>query len=230
MRIDIIQQKDLMEVIMALNIMQKLSYGVYAVTTWRDGEPKGCIANCAIQVTAAPTETFAVSIHHDNYTNECIKKSGKFAISVLAKDSSPAIIGALGFKSGRDTDKFQNVETKVEGKLPVIADSCGYIVCDVIDTMETPTHTVFLGKLVASGTFGDREQMTYDYYHKVVKGTSPKNAPTFDPNASAQPPASKGTKKYRCTICGYEYEGDELPDDFTCPLCGVGKELFEEVK
>lgn len=206
-------------------IEQKLSYGVYAVTTWRDGKPQGCIANCAIQVTSSP-ETFAVSIHRDNYTNECIKKSGRFAVSVLAEDSDPAVIGALGFRSGRDTDKFANVGYKVCGKLPVISDSCGYIVCEVTDTMETPTHTVFLGKKTAGDTFGDRKQMTYDYYHRVVKGSSPKNAPTY---VEANEKSSPAKKKFRCTLCGYEYEGDELPADYTCPICGVGPELFEEV-
>ncbi len=212
---------------MAKDVTQKLSYGVYAVTTWRDGEPKGCIANCAIQVTAEPA-TFAVSIHHDNYTNECIKKSGKFAVSVLAVDSDPKIIGALGFKSGRDRDKFDGVEWKVCGKLPVIADGCGYLACDVIDTMETPTHTVFLGRLVSSELFGDREQMTYDYYHKVVKGSSPKNAPTYNAEAAAEA-QTKPTRKFKCTVCGYVYDGDELPDDYQCPICGVGKDLFEEI-
>lgn len=210
-----------------MNIAQKLSYGVYAVTTWRDGEPKGCIANCAIQVTSEPA-TFAVSINHDNYTNECIKKSGKFAVSVLAKDSDPKIIGALGFKSGKACDKFEGVEWKVCGKLPVIVDGCGYLACDVIDIWETPTHTVFLGKLTSSEAFGDREQMTYDYYHKVIKGSSPKNAPTYNAEAAEEANA-KPVRKFKCTVCGYVYEGDELPEDYQCPICGVGIDLFEEI-
>lgn len=206
------------------NIMQKLSYGVYVVTTWSEGEPKGCIANCAVQITSAPA-TFAVSINHANFTNKCIKKCGKFAISVLATDSDPAIIGTFGFKSGETFDKFAEVGYKVEGKLPVIADSCGYIVCDVIDTMETSTHTVFLGEVRASGAFGDREQMTYDYYHKVIKGRAPKNAPTYvEPQADAEKPQKK---RYVCSVCGYVYEGEEMPDDYACPICGVGKEMFK---
>lgn len=214
---------------MALKIEQKLSYGVYAVTTWRDGEPKGCIANCAIQVTSEPA-TFAVSINHDNYTNECIKKSGKFAISVFAESTDPKIIGALGFKSGRDTDKFADVAWKVCGKLPVITDSCGYIACDVIDTMETATHTVFLGKLTSSDAFDARPQMTYDYYHKVVKGSSPKNAPTYVEKTEDEKNEGGKKRKFRCTLCGYVYEGDELPADYICPICGVGPELFEEIE
>lgn len=212
-------------------IIKKLSYGVYAVTTWTNGKPTGCIANSVMQVTAKPA-MFAVCINHDNFTNECIKKTGKFAINILAETSAPSLIGTFGFKSGRDIDKFEGVGYTVESRLPVLNDCCGYIVCDVKDAMETPTHTVFLGEHVASGLFGDLAPMTYDYYHKVIKGGAPKNAPTYVESNSAAPTenAKKPTKKFRCTVCGYEYEGDELPDDFVCPLCGVGPDLFEEVK
>ncbi|MCH5165559.1 MAG: flavin reductase [Clostridiales bacterium] len=211
-------------------ITTKISYGVYVVTTWTEGKPTGCIANSIMQVTSKPA-TFAVSINHDNFTNECIKKTGKFAISVLAEDSDPAIIGTFGFKSGRDTDKFANVGYAVESRLPVLDDSCGYIVCDVIDTMETSTHTVFLGEVKASEQYGDRKQMTYDYYHKVIKGKSPKTAPTYvEAQESAQGASeAKPKRKYVCEICGYVYEGDELPDDITCPICGVGKDQFKEI-
>ena len=211
-------------------ITTKLSYGVYVVTTWTDGKPTGCIANSIMQVTSQPA-TFAVSINHDNFTNECIKKTGKFAISVLAEDSDPAIIGTFGFKSGRDTDKFANVGYAVESRLPVLDDSCGYIVCDVIDTMETSTHTVFLGELKASSQYGDRKQMTYDYYHKVIKGKSPKTAPTYVESQEPEQGATdaKPKRKFICEVCGYIYEGDEIPDDFTCPICGVGKDQFKEM-
>ncbi len=211
-------------------ITQKLSYGMYVVSSVADGKPCGCIANCAVQITAEP-ETFAVSINHDNYTHGAIKKSGKFALSVLSVDSSPDIIRTFGFKSGKNTDKFASAQYSTVGGLPIITDSCGYIVCDVIDTMETPTHTVFLGKLVASELFNDAEPMTYDYYHKVIKGSSPKNAPTYvSPKAAASKPVEKPKRKFVCAICGYVYEGEDLPDDLVCPICGVGAEMFAEIK
>ncbi|MDE7163938.1 MAG: flavin reductase [Clostridiales bacterium] len=207
------------------NILTKLSYGVYIVTTWVDGRPTGCVANSIMQVTAEPA-TFAVSINRDNFTNACIKDIGKFAISVLAESSDPKLIGTFGFKSGRDIDKFEGVDYSVQSRLPVLNDGCGYIVCDVIDSMETETHTVFLGKMTACDMFGSKTPMTYDYYHKVIKGGAPKTAPTYMEGASGEPQSSG--KKYRCTICGYVYEGDEVPDDYLCPICGVGKDLFEE--
>ena len=160
------------------NVFHKLSYGVYVVSTWDNGRPTGCTANSAMQITSTPA-TIAVSINHDNYTNKCINETGKFAISIMAEDSTPSIIGTFGFKSGKDNDKFSEVEYRVRDYLPVVSDACGYIVCDVTDRMETATHTVFLGEVKGAELFGDREAMTYNYYHKVIKGKSPKNAPTY---------------------------------------------------
>lgn len=160
------------------DITQKLSYGMYVVTSLDGETPKGCIANCAAQITAEPA-TVAVSMNHDNYTNKCIQKTKRFAVSVLAVDSDPMMIRTFGYRSGATFDKFAGVPYEMRDGLPVIPDGCGYFTCDVIDVMDTPTHTVYLGKIVESAVNADREQMTYDYYHQVIKGSSPKNAPTY---------------------------------------------------
>ncbi len=211
------------------DVTTKLSYGLYVLTSWSDGKPVGCIVNCAMQITAIPA-SFAVSVNHDNFTTECIKKTGKFAICILAEDSDPSLIGTFGFKSGRDIDKFDKVGYTVESRLPVINDSCGFIVCDVINTMESETHTVFLGAQVAAEQYGDRTPMTYDYYHKVIKGKSPKNAPTYRADSEQAADAPIKTRKFKCEICGFVYEGDELPEDYICPICGVGPEHFTEIE
>lgn len=212
---------------MNTNIFRKLSYGVYVVSTWDNGRATGCTANSAMQITSSPA-TIAVSINHDNYTNQCIENSGKFAISILAEDSEPSIIGTFGFRSGRDTDKFDMVDYSVKDYMPVVNDSCGYIVCNVIDKMETATHTVFLGEVVGGDTFGDREAMTYAYYHKVVKGKSPKNAPTYLPEQE-EVKEEKKLRRFKCEVCGYIYEGEELPEDYKCPVCGMGVDKFTEI-
>lgn len=205
----------------------KLSYGVYVISTWDEGRPTGCTANSAMQITSKPA-SIAVSINHDNYTNKCIAGSGRFAISILAEDSDPSIIGTFGFRSGKDVDKFEQVEYRVEDHMPVITDSCGYIVCRVIDKMETATHTVFLGEVEGAELFGNRNAMTYAYYHQVVKGKSPKNAPTYIPEE--EEPKETGTvKKFRCQVCGYVYEGAEAPADYKCPVCGMGTDKFTEI-
>ena len=157
----------------------KLSYGVYIVTSWADGgKPTGCTANSAMQVTSNPA-TVAVSINHDNFTNECIKSAGRFAVNILGEKSDPLLIGTFGFRSGRDGDKFAAMPP-VKDYLPIVDGAIAYITCKVIDTMESPTHTVFLGEVVGAEILNnDDTPMTYAYYHNVIKGKSPKNAPTY---------------------------------------------------
>ncbi len=208
------------------NIFRNLSYGVYIISTMDDGRATGCTANSAMQITSSPA-TVAISINHDNYTNECIKKFGKFSISILAQDSKPLLIGKFGFSSGRDVNKFQDVDFKIVEGTPIIQDSCGYIVCKVIDTMETATHTVFLGEVTEGDVLGsDRTPMTYAYYHNVIKGKSPKNAPTYLPEEESE---SEQKKKYKCEVCGYVYEGETLPPDFKCPVCHQGADKFKKI-
>lgn len=156
----------------------KLSYGVYVITTWADGgKPTGCTANSAMQVTSSPA-TVAVSINHDNFTNACIKNTGRFAINILGENSDPLTIGTFGFKSGRDSDKFSE-KPEIRDFLPLVNDGIAYITCKVIDKMETSTHTVFLGEVIGADVFSDDTPMTYAYYHNVIKGKSPKAAPTY---------------------------------------------------
>ena len=163
---------------MNTNAIYKLSYGVYVVSTWDNGRATGCTANSAMQITSKPA-TIAVSINHDNYTNKCIQESGRFAISILGEHTNPGVIGTFGFKSGRDCNKFEEVEQVVKSYMPVVADACAYIVCEVVDKWETETHTVFLGKVLDADLLKEDDVMTYAYYHNVRKGKSPKNAPTY---------------------------------------------------
>lgn len=215
---------------MDINVYTKLSYGVYVISTWDNGRPTGCTANSAMQVTADPS-TIAISINHDNYTNKCIAETGKFAISILSEESDPSIIGTFGFQSGKEINKFESVKYSVEDQLPVVSDACGYLVCEVIDKMETATHTVFLGSVTGGEILKDKDPMTYAYYHKVVKGKSPKNAPTYIPEEPAQEVKAeeKKLRRFKCDVCGYIYEGESLPEDYQCPICGVGPDKFTEI-
>lgn len=163
---------------MNLNAFRNLSYGVYIVSTWDNGRPTGCTANSAMQITSSPA-TIAISINHNNYTNKCIKDSRRFAISVLSEDSEPSTIGTFGFFSGETENKFEKVQSEIKGMMPVIADACAYITCEVVNMMETDTHTIFLGKVLDADVLKEGKPMTYAYYHEVIKGKSPKNAPTY---------------------------------------------------
>ena len=214
------------------NVFRNLSYGVYVVSTLDGSRNTGCTANSIMQITSSPA-TIAVSMNHDNYTNSCIQASGRFAVSILSELSAPSLIGQFGFQSGKDTDKFEGIDFTMKEGLPILNDCCGYIICKVIDKMETSTHTVFLGEVTDGDTIGSAPAMTYAYYHNVVKGKSPKNAPTYiaEEDISAKDPTKNVTApKWVCGVCGYVYEGEtpfeQLPDTYTCPVCRQSKTKF----
>ena len=152
-----------------------LSYGVYVVSTWDNGRPTGCTANCAVQVTSQPA-VMMVGINKDNYTNRCIADCGHFALSVLAEDTDPSVIGTT---VERCVDKFAGVPYDVRSAMPVVRDSCAYIACRVTQAIDTSTHTLFLGEVIGAESTNGRKPMTYAYYHEVVKGRTAKNAPTY---------------------------------------------------
>ena len=204
-------------------ILRDLSYGVYVVGSIDGKRNVGCIANSATQITSNPA-TIAISINHDNYTNECIKKCNKFSVSILNEKSDSTIIGTFGFSSSRDTDKYKNVSYEMIENIPVLKDTNGYMVCEVISTLETETHTIFIGKIISMDKYNDTAPMTYKYYHEVLRGKSPKKAPTYVEIEEE----IKGNR-WKCLMCGYIYEGNELPLDFVCPICGQPKEVFEKV-
>ena len=205
-------------------ILQDLNYGVYVIGCKDEKRNVGCIANSVMQITSNPA-TIAISINHENYTNKCIKKNNKFSISVLNNESNPEIIGVFGFSSSKDVDKFKDFEYDEVDNLPVLKDTNGYITCQVIGTLETETHTIFLGKIISCDKTMRKEAMSYKFYHEVLKGKSPQKAPTYLPDIEEE---IKGSR-WKCSICGYIYDGDELPIDFTCPLCGAPHELFTKI-
>ncbi|NLZ45404.1 MAG: flavin reductase [Clostridiales bacterium] len=208
---------------MNTNVFRNLSYGVYAITCWDNGRPTGCIANSAMQITSSPA-TIAISINKNNYTHSCIENSESFGISILKETTDPSVIGTLGFSSGKDVNKFEGVSYEVKDYFPILTDCCGYITCKVTNKMDCGTHTVFLGE-VTGGDISDGDPMTYSYYHKVIKGKSPKNAPTYIPDEEI-------TDSYVCSVCGYIYDGevpfDELPEDYRCPICNQPKKVFQK--
>ena len=212
-------------------ILFKMTYGMYAIGVKDDKKPSACIVNTVTQATNQPN-TVTVSMNHDNYSCSCIKDSGIFTVSVLSEDTSGSVIGALGFTSGRNTDKLANVKHKVlaEG-VPVIKENiCCWFLCKVIGSMETPTHTIFLGEIVAGSDKASGVPMTYDYYHRVIKGKAPKNAPTYQKEEAVSD--GNDGESWICTVCGYVYNDpdvsfEDLPDDWVCPICGMPKSAFK---
>ena len=158
----------------------KLSYGVYIVGSHNGDKINAQIANSVMQITSEPA-TIAVSINKKNLTHDFIKASSVFSVSVLCQTTPLPFIGNFGFKSGRDIDKFLNINHKLgQTGSPVILDNtAAYFEVEGLQYLDAGTHTIFLGKVVAAEVLNDLPVMTYEYYHQVKRGTTPKTAPTF---------------------------------------------------
>jgi flavin reductase (DIM6/NTAB) family NADH-FMN oxidoreductase RutF/rubredoxin len=224
----------------------KISYGVYVICSKDAEKLNGQIANTLFQVTSEPP-TIAVSINKQNLTHEYIEKSKVFTVSILDKNTPLSFIGTFGFKSGRDVDKFKKVNFKLgTTEAPIVLDhTLAYLEAQVIDKIDVETHTIFIGKIKDAAILSQESAMTYEYYHKVKGGYSPKNAPTYDSDVDKKTEKKKEDikmDKYVCTVCGYVYDptkGDpdsgitagtafeDIPDDWVCPICGAGKDAFE---
>lgn len=161
------------------NVLRNMTYGMYLISTWGNGKATGCIANSVIQITSDPI-TVAVSINHKNYTNSCMKNTNRFAVHILGQNIKKEIIGVFGYQTGEASDKFSQIGGyEVSNMLPVLKEHSGVLICEVVSQMETDTHTIFLGKAIEIERGNQDEPMTYSYYHNVIKGKSPKNAPTY---------------------------------------------------
>lgn len=160
--------------------LEKISYGLYIVSSVKEGKLNGQIANTVFQITSEPP-TVAISINKENLTHEFIEASGHFAVSVLKQETPFPFIGNFGFKSGRVVNKFENCAFKIgkTGCPIVLENSIAYMEFKVINKIDAGTHTVFIGEMVEGEIIDDGEPLTYAYYRMVKKGKSPKTAPTY---------------------------------------------------
>ncbi|RPJ63281.1 MAG: High molecular weight rubredoxin [Dehalococcoidia bacterium] len=226
---------------MDLDALHYLTYGLFAVSSFKENKINCQIANTVIQICSNPQIISAV-INKNNLTHEYISSSKVFSASILSIDTPIKFIGNLGFKSGRDTDKFAEIKYKVGmTKTPVVLDyTLACLEARVINQIDIFTHTIFLGELVNSEMISTGEPMTYAYYQQVKRGTTPKTAPSYIAEKKEE---KKIMDKYECSVCGYIYDpekGDpdggikpgtrfeDLPDDWTCPVCGAGKDQFKQ--
>jgi rubredoxin len=184
-----------------------------------------------------------VCINKKNLTHEFIKDSGVFTVSILSQDTPLGFIGGFGFKSGRETNKFDGVNYKLGAtQAPVVLDhALAYLEAKVITDVDAGTHTDFIGEVVAAEVLNNGEPMTYAYYHQVKRGTTPKTSPSY---VAERKEAPVKMAKYECNVCGYIYDpeaGDpengvpagtpfeKLPEDWVCPMCGAAKDEFTKV-
>lgn len=165
---------------MNLNALYNISYGVYIVGS-HDGEKLNAqTANSVMQITSEPP-TVAASINKTNLTHEYIKSSKTFSVSILCQSTPLPFIGNFGFKSGRDINKFQNTKYKLgQTGSPVVTDNTvAYLEAEVLQDIDAGTHTIFIGKVVAAEILTQEPVMTYEYYHQIKRGVTPKTAPTY---------------------------------------------------
>lgn len=196
----------------------KLTYGMFVLTSQMDGKDGGCIINTAGQVTSEPNR-ISIAVNKSNYTHDMVKKSGKFNISILSEEAGFDIFQHFGFQSGRTVDKFAgytNCKRSANGLYYLTAGTNGYMSATVEQEIDLGSHTLFIAAVDDMDVLSDVPSATYAYYQSEIK---PK------PEKSSE----SGKTVWRCTVCGYVYEGEELPEDYICPLCKHPASDFEKV-
>ena len=196
-----------------------LSYGLYVLTAREGDRDLGCIVNTVTQLTENPTR-IAVSVNKQNFTNEVIQRTGVFNVSVLTEAAPMDLFRHFGFQSGRDVDKFAGRTDPVsENGLRYIGGPANALISGKVEqAIDCGTHMLYIALVTEARKLSDAPSMTYAYYFANVK-----------PKPQPKPAQEKPRRGFVCRICGYFYEGDELPADFICPLCKHGAADFEPV-
>lgn len=200
--------------------MYKLSYGLFVLTAREDEKDNGCIINTAIQAASEPNQ-LSICVNKANYTHDMIQRTGKFTVSVLSQKAQFELFKHFGFQSGRDTNKFEAFEQCARGTNGIYYITEGtnaYISVTVTKTEDLGSHTMFIGEITDMEVLSNVPSVTYDYYQNNIKPKPQEVGKTDDSQTI-----------WRCRICGYEYVGEELPDDFICPLCKHPASDFEKV-
>ena len=192
----------------------KLSYGLFVITTNDGQRDNGCIVNTVMQVADGK---ISVAVNKSSYTAETISKTRVMNALCLTTDTPFKVFETFGFRSGRDTDKFSDCTPKRrENGLVVLPRYINaYFSLKVTDTVDLGSHLLFICDITEAVSVSDAESMTYAYYHKSVK---------------PKPKLEEKVKGYVCTVCGFVYDEETIPDDYECPICHHPRSVFEEIK
>ena len=195
------------------NAMYKIPYGLYVLTAREGEKDNGCIINTAAQVTSSPNR-ITVAVNKDNYTHDMIKNTGVFNVSVLTEGATFETFENFGFQIGREADKLAKITfSRAENGVVYLTDKVNAVISGkVCREIDMGTHTIFVADVTDAKVLSEDESVTYSYYQKNIK-----------------PAPEKKSKGYVCVICGYIYEGDELPADFVCPICKHGVSDFKKL-
>lgn len=201
---------------MSKEAMDKLTYGLFVLTAKEGDKDNGCIVNTVSQVTINPNCIAAV-VDKKNYTHDMIMRTKEFNVSVLTEKSKFDTYKHWGFQSGADVDKTKQITFKrsKNGLIYLTGETNAFISAKVITSTDLGTHTLFLADVTEAEVLSSDESVTYSYYRKNIK---------------TKPKADDAKKGFVCTVCGYIYEGDTLPEDFICPWCNHPAEDFEPLE
>ena len=206
---------------MAKNAMYNLTYGLFVLTAQKDGKHNGCIINTAGQVTTDPNQ-ITIAVNKANYTHDLVLETKKFTVSIISQQASFDLFKRFGFQTGREVDKFAGFDgwkDALNGTRYITEGTNAYISAWVTQAIDLGTHTLFIASVTDSNALNDVPSTTYEYYLNHIK-----------PKPQAVGVTEEGKVIWRCRICGYEYEGDPIPDDFICPLCKHPASDFERVE
>ena len=202
--------------------LYSLSYGVFLLGTKSGSKINACITNTCFQAANGPTR-ISISVIKQNLTCEMIEESGVFALSVLDKNCSFDTIKRFGYQSGRTAEKFEGFEyeTAANGCPYIKKEACAVIEAKVCNKLDLGSHMLFIAEVTEAQVLSEKEPLTYAWYQSHIK-----QKPGAD-GISGE--SQKKIKGWRCKICGYEYDGAELPADYECPICGHPAEDFEPI-
>ncbi len=217
---------------------RSLSSGLYLITAKAGDARCGCVVNTLVQVASEPA-TLSVSLNKENATTAAVRQAGRFTASCLSEQADMQLIGTFGFHTSTELDKFaQHASARDEAGMPYVAEQCcAWFSAKVVSELDLGTHVLFVGEVQECAKVADAAApMTYAFYHQVKGGKTPPKASSYlgEEQPAVASVQSNGDEQpkvaWRCTICGHMEYVDELPDDFVCPVCGVGKEFFERVE
>lgn len=197
--------------------LYKLSYGLFVLTAREGAKDNGCIINTAIQAASDPDQ-LSICVNKANYTHDMILRQGVFNVSSIAQDAGFDLFTRFGFQSGREVDKFADFPfcDRSENGLTYVTQGCNaFFSVRVAQKLDLGSHTLFVGPITAMEVLNTVPSATYDYYREHIK---------------PKPTAASGSQTvWRCSICGYEYVGETLPEDNICPICKHSASFFEKV-
>ena len=201
------------------NPMFNISYGLYIVSTKADDKDNGCICDTLMQVTSEPNQ-ICVCLNKEDYTCHLLLKSGVFTASIISEKADMSLFKRFGFQSGRSVEKFQDfkaIRRMANGTLAITEGTNAFISAKVSNTMDLGSHILFIASVTDTGIISNEPSATYAYYQKYIKTKGQKAA------------ENSGKTIWECKICGYEYDGEEIPNDFICPICLAPASEFEKV-